>query len=134
MQFFPQYHDSRANQGRDCVEFGSQHVGYFHHEDVAHHAATNPCQRGRIRPNHHVAGDPTRIAGGESQNQDSEQIESVLNAGGCAAQCEDESAAEIKRDQQCIHYDLFVDHQSAYGESHAWDATTIASTPVSNVG
>ena len=62
---------------------------------------------------------PPEIPGGEGQNQDSEQIEPVLNSGGCAAQCEDESAAEIERDQQCIHYDLFVDHQLAYGESHA---------------
>ena len=74
---------------------------------------------GGYAPIHHVARDPARIPCGESQDQDSEQIESVLNSGRCAAQCEDESAAEIERDQQCIHYDLFVDHQLAYGESHA---------------
>ena len=44
MQHFSHYHRSRANQGRDCVELGSQHVGYFHYEDVAHHAAIDSCQ------------------------------------------------------------------------------------------
>jgi hypothetical protein len=44
MERSSQYHHSRANQGRDRVELGSQHGGNFHHEDVAHHAAADSGQ------------------------------------------------------------------------------------------
>ena len=72
-----------------------------------------------MRSNHYVAGDPTRIAGGEGQNQNSEQIESVLDSRGCTAESEDKSAAKIESDQQRIDNDLFVDDQLAYGDSQA---------------
>ena len=65
---------------------------------------------GWMRSNHHIARDPTRIARGERQNQNSEQIEPVFNSGGCTTQREDEGTAEVKRDQQRIHNDLFIDH------------------------
>jgi len=41
--FFPVHH-SRTNQGRDGVELSPQHSWYFHHKDVAHHAAPDSCQ------------------------------------------------------------------------------------------
>ncbi len=56
-----------------------------------------------------------------------------------AAKGENERAAEVENDEQRIHNDLFVDNQAglwrlAYGDSHAREATTIASTPGSKVG
>jgi acyl dehydratase len=72
-----------------------------------------------MRPDHHIAGDSTRIARSERKDQNSEQIEPVLDSSDCAAQSENERAAEIECDEQRIHDDLFVDDQLAFGDNQA---------------
>ena len=64
-----------------------------------------------MRSNHHITRDPTRIARSERQNQNSEQIESVLNPSHCAAKREHEGSAKVETDQQRIHNNLFVEDQ-----------------------
>jgi hypothetical protein len=43
-----------------------------------------------MRSNHHIAGDPTRVARSKRKNQDSEQVEPVLDSRGCTTEREDE--------------------------------------------
>jgi hypothetical protein len=72
-----------------------------------------------MRSNHHITRDPTRIARSERQNENSEQIEPVLNPSHCAAEREDEGAAKVETHQQRIHNNLFIDDHLSYRDNQA---------------
>ena len=69
--------------------------------------------------NHNVAGNPTRVARNEAENQNSKGIESVLDCGYCTAQGEDERPGKIKDDQKRSHYVMTVNSDLVHAVSQA---------------